>query len=811
MIQHYFKIAIRNLLKYKTQTAISIIGLAIGLAFFMFGLHWLRYETSYDSFYPKANRTYMVYQSIEGANEGIAPPVLADFIYENCPEVEYVTRSFNDSGLNYAFDDKVIKSPEFVYVDSSFVQLFPQKILYGRTIQHDNEIIISETFARKHWDNPVNAIGTTLKQQASQGMYLSNPLQLSIVGVIADAPNNSLFQYSGYIQQTFERRNTNDEKEWQFANATIHVALRENIGHEDFTKHLSSLLSHKEYLKETKFKVISLSEKHFEFASEESFSYSSIRMFAAASLLLLCCVAFNFLNLFLNRYYQRSREMKLRKSVGANTIALIKQLMIEMLLYCIIAFLLCGCLLEFFIPFFEQTFDILIQRYEMWTEYLLVVSAALVLMGFILLLPVLQFISASTTRSLLDKPRTHRHHLFRRISLAIQLIICLFFFASTLILYQQLNFMRHTDLGFGTNNLIELFINPREQNGRDMLEEIKRLPMIQNWTSTSDYIISKNVRSLDNTIEWEGKTDEDKKIQIAKLEVGKNGDKIFNFRLIEGRNFSDNDWTSNESQVKDAIGYSILNKVLINEKMAKTMRMSHPIGRVIRIPFGMYKEGGLKLYYYDYEIIGLVKDFHSQGMKYAVYPTVITQSFRFLQPLNYFQTVAGTETNAIVAINELAQKFQWEYNQENSEPRTVTSKLQELSKSENATYRLFSLLALICILISLFGIYSISSSTIEQRRKEIAVRKVMGASVGEIIRLFFREYILLVCISAVIAFPVVYYVMSQWLEQYVYRISIEITIFLFILGIIILLVCLTVLQQVLKAANENPSEVIKAE
>lgn len=811
MIQHHFKIAFRNLMRYKLQSVISITGLAIGITFFIFSLHWLRYEISYDDFYPAADRTFMVCSQADTPHAIYLPPVMSVFIREYFPAVEDVTCSFENSGIDYAIGEKIIKSPTFLSVDSSFMNIFPQKILYGTTPKLKNELIISETLAQKFWKTPQEALGSILRQQGSRGIYLADPQQLRIVGIMADSPSNSSFHYAGYYIMEHIEYDINNEQEWKFANSIIHVMLRKNQKSKDFTRHLESLLKKKEIIKELKIKVIPIYKKHFDFASEKSFSYSFIRIFVIATFLLLCCVLFNFLNLFLNRYYQRTKEVKLRKSVGANDIILIKQLMTEALFYGLIASLVSGCLIEIFTPFFEQIFQISILKKELWLDYLTVVLISLLGIGTILAIPIIQFIRVSTKHSLIYKVRTHRHYIFRRISLAVQLIICLFFLASTGVLYMQLRFIHNADVGFDTQNIIEMCINSREQNGRNMLEEIKQLPMIIATTTTSDYIVCRNISNFEELVEWDGQTEKDKKNNFARLALQNNGDKIFKFRLIEGRTFSDEDWVTDSNTPKNILGSSILNKVILTQSAVTAMRMEHPLGKMIRIPIGIFRNGDLEWHYTDYEVIGVVKDLYSQGMKMKVYPTIISQAYNWAQSINYFQVVPGTERNAIKAINELAQKHQWEYNEYNTAPKTIDNKMQELNKSETAIFRLFSILSILCILISLFGIYSISSLIIAQRQKEIAIRKVMGATVGEVISMFFREYIILVLFAAIIAIPCSYYVMTIWLEQYAYHVNININLYIIIVSVVIILVLFTILQQVIKTARQNPAEVIKSE
>ena len=171
MITHYLKVALRNLVKYRTQSVISVLGLAIGLAFFVFGLYWLRYETSYDNFYPDAGRSYLVYVQAENNKSGYSPSALADFIRERLPEAEIVTRSYEggNGNMDYRFDETTAKNPNFMAVDSLFIRIFPQMMVCGRTLEREDEIIVSESFAKQHFRRPEKALDVMLHPSVCAG------------------------------------------------------------------------------------------------------------------------------------------------------------------------------------------------------------------------------------------------------------------------------------------------------------------------------------------------------------------------------------------------------------------------------------------------------------------------------------------------------------------------------------------------------------------------------------------------------------------------------------------------------------------
>ena len=808
MITHYLKVAFRNLLKYKTQTVISVMGLAIGLAFFIYGLHWLNYETSYDSFYPEAERSYLVYTHDENNKVGYSPTALADFIREYLPEAEAVTHSYKNLSFNYRFDETIIRTPHFLSVDTCFIQIFPQTLVCGKNPERPDEIIVSESFAKQHFRLPEKALGITLTQEASRGI-LTDARQLRVVGVMTDAPQNANMAPEGYyIKWQAKGIDINNPNYWNHDLAYTHLRLKKGVKVENFTNHLEKAISQLDVAKDKSFKVIPLHLQHFEFASEESFSYSAISMFTIATGLLLCCVLFNFINLFLNRYYQRIREVKLRKSMGASTPKLLLQVMVEIMSYVFIGLLLCGCLIELSLPLFEDIFGIGIPKSDIMHLHLYVSIATLIVMQVLLLLPSWQFIRSVGRQALTGRPQSHSRNQTRRIGLGIQLVICLFFLASATALYQQLRFMTITDLGINIQHIVELRVNSFEQKGKDMLKEIHQLPMVENHITTSQYMISKDGLYTDNGYQWRGKTDEDKTVVFAPIELTKHADQMFNLRLKEGRTFMEEDWTGAGNPKDFLSGRPVLNKVLVSESAARAMRLEQPLGEIIRVPLEIL---GREPLWTNYEIIGVVRDFHPQGMKAEPSPTIFFQNFRFAHPIHYWQVTPGTEADFLKAVNRLAEKHGWTYEGINAPPILLMDKMKKLNKSETATFRLFAVLTFLCILISLFGIFSISASTITQRRKEIAIRKVMGATAGEVIRMFFREYSWLVGVSAIIAFPFFYYTISRWLEQYAYHVSISIGMYIALSGITILLVLLTVFRQVTLAANENPADVVKSE
>ena len=551
-----------------------------------------------------------------------------------------------------------------------------------------------------------------------------------------------------------------------------------------------------------KFKFISLADKHFALVSTKSFSYSAIALYAVASLLLLCCVMFNYLNLSLNRYFGRVREMKLRTVVGATIWKMQLQFMVEALISCLFAFLLCGCMLELLIPVFKDLFLIPMEsNRDIWTEYVYTIVGTLLFIEVVAALVMHHFIRNATRQTLVVKPITSRYAGVRRVSLAVQLVICLLFICMAAVFFRQLNFMRNSDYGFDTEHIIEMEASPFGNNYEALMDDLNRLPMVEYHTSVATPMISLSTSFAIFDAEWDGQSEEQKNTIMQRLFITQHADKVFNFRLLAGEMFSEEDWIINENTPKDSYGVVKFNKVVLSEKVAKMLPTTNPIGTTIRMPSLTTGEVD------SYEVIGVVKDCYLRGMKNETYPQIILQ-YPFIPLCQYWRIVPGMEQEALKAFNEVAAKHGWKYDQSNTPPVLLSDKIEEINKSETAIYRLFSCLAVVCILISLFGIYSISFTTLELRRKEIAIRKVHGATVKDILDMFFLEYMSLQVVAAAVAFPIGYACMKPWLEQYVVQTEISWWIYVGIFLLVALLVALCIGWRVWKTATARPADEI---
>ena len=353
--------------------------------------------------------------------------------------------------------------------------------------------------------------------------------------------------------------------------------------------------------------------------------------------------------------------------------------------------------------------------------------------------------------------------------------------------------------GFDTDNLIQ--VNISSQIYSQFIDEIKQIPSITDCIRGGNFRLSHDNWHTEKEIGWENKP-ANASYEIQMIQAGIDFAQKMKITLQKGRYLEDTDMQSDDPS---GIG---CHKILINEQMAHLLDTTDPIGKMIsRKDYILRGTDDTPPLYF--EIVGVVKDFHGLSLRNPIPPTVI-EYYNFYDHYLYLRTLPGKEKEALKAVKELISRITPE-GFPLSETMTVNDQLEILTRTENASLRLFTLLAVLCALISIFGIYSISSSNMQQRKKEIAIRKVMGATSREIIDMFLKEYTIITLTANAIALPVGYLFAKKWLEQYPQSVHIQLWMFISILLVTILLVILTVLGQVVRAANGNPADVVKSD
>ncbi|MDD2245712.1 MAG: ABC transporter permease [Proteiniphilum sp.] len=804
MFLHYLKIAWRNLLKHKTQSIISVLGLTIGVVFFAYGYHWYKFETTYDEFYPNADRIYKVFSIYKSTGKqyemGTVPYIAVEKLQQAFPEIEKVAVQYPNYSSGFKYNDKELGYPSFEFVDEHFFSMFPPNVIAGtideNTLKNNNEIVLTESFAREHIGTPDKALGEILVSGYNKSYVVK--------AVIANPPANSIFKRVGYLPDTEGRTfqsQADDVVKWRDFNDTgAFFLLRKGTDTKKFREKLRTFAIDNNYNDDLLFGIVPLTSVRHTISNpfdKVAFDIKYIWTFILSALLLIFAAFFNYLNILINTIFTRVREMNLRRVTGASTANIFGQIVVEMLLLIVVVLLFSFCALELTIPVFEKTFSTVIitgKIYGILLVTICVVSALIYLTAFVFLS---RFIRKTSFRQ--STPAKNKFS-SNRISLTLQLIISMFFILSAFVLYRQVQFMHNADWGFNKNHLLQIKLELKDRE--PFMDNVKKLPMVKNVISTSFFTVIQNMDNMGATrvpgVEWEGKPMDYSPV-FQTFSAEKNFITDMGITLRMGRDFAE----------EDLVGRAESNKIIINETAQRVMEMDNPIGKKITVHANWFTQHGRGKD--EFEIIGVVKDFHTIALQSEVPPLII----KGMNPAmggyyNYVRVVPGTENDAVKAINELALKHQPD--DKNKELAvTMESILSDLSKTEQDVMKLFFTVAALCVLIAVFGIYSVSQRETQRRRKEIAIRKTAGAKTKEIMTMFFREYLIITGLASVVALPLAWLFMEGWLQSFAYRISISWWMFVMVALVVCAIVLLTIFSQVHKASNQNPAEVVKSE
>lgn len=805
MFTHYLKIAWRNMLKYKTQTIISVLGLTIGVVFFAYGYHWYKFETTYDSFYPDSGRIYQVYGTLKSTGKqtmgGQIPYIASRELERAFPEIESVAILYPNYGSAFLHGDRDIGFPKFEFVDERFLHMFPPEVVAGvvheNSLKNNDELIITESFAREHFGTPEEALGETLVSGYGESYVIQ--------AVIADPPANSIFQNQGYLPDTHARPfyDEADEKtQWRdFYSARLYIKLNQYTDVERFDDKLFAFALDNGYNDDLLLELCPLSLVRFSIpiSFEEIIIYDIkyIYLFILAGVLLLFAALFNYLNILISTIVARGREINLRRVTGASVVNIYRQLFVEISLFIVIVALLSFCFIEATSGLFEKLFGTVVTSLRVNIVLLFIVCITAIFLYITTFVFLYRFVKKSAFK---EEYPSKRRFVTGRVTLSLQLIISAFAIMSAFVLWRQVNYMNRVDWGFETNNLVQVTMKVRDRD--PLVEEIGKLPMVEATINTDFFTMVKSDDKLGITgisgVEWVSKPfDFNPLFQSFEVEV--DFVERMELKIIEGRNIQYDDFTHRW----------VSNKVLINETAKRVMQMDDPIGQKLVIPDNSYSSDGRGKS--EYEIVGIVEDFHTVGLQSEIPPLIIKGQKRENGGYYvYARTLPGMEEEAVKAINELIPRFRPD-NEGETLVHTMSQLLSDLTKSEKDQLRLFATLASLCILIAIFGIYSVSRRETGRRQREIAIRKTAGANTNEITALFFREYIGITLISCAVGLPLASLFMRRWLETFAYRISIEWWMFVVVIAVIAVIVSASIISQVVRAASQNPAEVIKSE
>lgn len=793
IIKQYFKITLRNILRYKTQSFTAIFGLAFGLVCFVPALYWLHYETSYDSFYPNAEHIYRIY-SVEKqsgkVNEQV-PGILAGELLKQFPAMD-ASAGFVTEQFDYSTEEKTYIQLNTICVDSAFFQVFPQESTNGdmrQALQIKGNMVLTESVALRLFGDVEKAIGKKLDNSLSR-IFGS----CTVTAVIKDPPSNTNLPFDAILNFPALQDASMimpKAEQWNYFNNYMYVKFHPQANINEIATQLRDFTTQTKTNSTIELRILPITDIRHQLNTDLPFTLNFIRLLVAAGILLMFSSLFNFLNLHLALFRQRIHEFRQRMIHGATGGQLVLQMMFELTCAILLALLL-GCFFSFLTrPVFSELLGIGMPMSLLLQFIVFCGLGTMILILFICFIPCWR-LTRSIMSSLSEKKIT-RQPVLQRMAVSFQLAVSLVFIVAALVIMMQMRFVNQKDLGFDQSGIIQLYsTNMKLGNYQAALkQEFEAIPEIMNISATAfEPEQSADTHLMTTEVEWLGKQSHEKPV-FQWIFVDNKFAETYKLKLLMGKWWGEGE---NESR-----------KIVLNEEAVRVMELSEPVGSIIRMnPSEISSDGVAPME--EYEVVGVVNDFHSLSLRSRILPAIFRPG---LENIWYIRVVPGQEREVIQRISTILKDI--DISLADLHLTLLDELYDRLNYSEQTGLKLFSVLAVVCLLISLFGIYAVATAATQRRRKEIAVRKIVGAEVKDIIRMFFREYSMQVIIASAVALPLAYYAMYRWLQGYAYRTDIPWWLLVVVLIGVIAVVLLTVLGQILKAANSNPSEVVKSQ
>lgn len=779
--------------KYKVQSWVGILGLVFGLGCFIHAFYWLRYETSYDSFYPNAAHIYRVY-SVEkqsGKVNEYVPGILSRKLHEYFSVTEFST-GFVPDKIDFKIGITSDIQLNTISADSSFFQVFPQEFIYSDTKQPLkilHNMVLTETVAIRLFGDAEKAIG-----QPITNLWAEDYGPCTVTAVIKDPPPNTNLSFEALLNypdvQNVAISGMPEAEQWNLFNNEMYVRFHPNANINELSEQLRDFTSQIDGNPNIELRILPISAIRHHLNTDLPFTLNFIRIIAAAGILLLFSALFNFFNLYIEFFLQRKNIFRQHAIYGAKQLRITGQILFEMILSTILSLGITFFFVLLLRPMFSGLLDIAMPVSKLIYLFVLCgtgVMALILLIGLILF----GWLSRSIIRHL-SKRNTTRIQTFRPITISLQLAVSIVFITASLVIMMQMRFLNQKDLGFNHKGIIQLsgpqglFSLYRET----LMNELTAIPQIESLTATafepqhnSNWM---GTSLMNSEVEWTGKKPLEKPV-FQHIFTDSQFAETFRLDMVAGKW-----WDKGEKR-----------KVVLNEEAIRVMGLSEPVGAMICMSYALSSKG---LKCQEYEVVGVVKDFHTLSFRNQIYPAIYSE---MMSDKWYVRVVSGQEQDAIQKITTTLSNIDSRLTYTRLMP--LKEVYDQLNSSEQAGLKLFSALATVSLLISLCGIYTTAVSATQRRRKEIAVRKVFGAQVSDIIRVFFREYTMQVIIAGAIGLPLATYVMHRWLQGYAYRTNIPWWLLTGIIAGVVSVVLLTVLGQVLKVANRNPAGVVKSE
>lgn len=789
MFRLNLKIALRNLWKNKGFTLINVGGLGIGLASCMILLLYVNYELGYDKQFDNHKNTYVVYQNMPSSGKIFSwawtPNVMAREIREKIPGVEMTSHSTYPRLNLITYGDKKLKETG-IFTDPSFIRILNYKFLKGNpntVLKNVNSIILTKTLSEKLFGNE-DPINKTLK--------LDNADPLIVEGVIEDVPANSSIQFQYLITWSlFEKREPwARESNWGNNMCLTLVQLKNQTALEQANSQIKDIYQRNNKNATGKALLFPLDKWHlyddFENGKSVGGKIDQLKIFILLAICILMIACVNFMNLSTANSEKRAKEVGVRKAIGSTRKSLIGQFLLESLILATMSTVFAFLLTEITLPYFNQLLDLhLIIPYDNWNFWLVLVSL-MIFTGLIAgSYPALYLSSFEPVKVLKGlNVKVGSAVSIRKVLVVFQFVFAICTIICTAVIYQQLSFIKEKPIGYNKQNLIQLAVqgNLQHQSKLDLLKET----LLKSGAASSVSFFSHDISEGGNNtmdVTWPQK-DLKHDVLFNQRGIGYDFVKTIGTELIAGREFSaqfPNDSTH----------------MLINESAVRAMGFKEPLGKVI------------KWNQRSWTIIGVVKDF------------VVESAYQKVAPMMFYPIKYSGADKVLIRLDPSMDAGSLLNKIDNSvlsiEPnfpvdRTFVDATFALKfKNEQLLGTLSNWFGGFAIFISCLGLLGLALFMAEQRKREISIRKVLGASTVNVLKLLNKDFIKLVGIANVIASPLAYIIVHKWLSTFEYRVSISVLPFIMAISLSVVIAILTVSLQSIKVAKANPIDALKYE
>ena len=801
MLKNYLKVALRNLVKQKSYSIITIIGLSVGITCCLLIMLYVKQELSYDKFFPRSDRIFRVAHQVttpQAVTSGAATPApLAPALKEEYPEIQYITRMYFENALLFEIGSKRIFEDNLIFADPEFFKVFPFRILMGdpsHLLDSPDSLVLTASMAKKYFADE-NPIGKTIR--------VDKQYNFIIAGVMQDIPINSHYHFD--FVASFLAKNEENFGTWMnlwtgITTLYTYAVLPENLNIEEFahkaeniiTRHSEPRLGIERKIFLQPLKSIHL-HSHIEDEIEENNYVSRLIILSTIAFLILIVACINYMNLATSQSAKRAKEVGMRKVMGAGRFQLAKQFMGESIFLTLLAMFISILWVELFLPAFSSFVGKPVSL--SFGENILFLSGFMflsLLVGAISsIYPALilsRHLPIRTLKGLKDSPKGSAGQvIFKKALLVFQFVVSILLIASTIIIVQQLHYMKNAHLGFDKEStiVIPLLDEPVQKRYEAMKHELLTHPDVTGVTGCLKSPIGNNVMI---TRAFPKGREAGVSFTVYLNFVDYDYIRNFEIEMVAGRNFSKEYSTDS----KDAF--------IVNEATVRKWGMSSPEEAVgEKLLTGFYGLEGT--------VIGVAKDYHIASFHQEIEAQILIHNPEiFWEMALKIRSKDMSNTLAFIerAWNEFAPEYPFTYS-------FLDESIDRLYDGEEQTARIIRTFSIIAIAIACLGLFGLAAFAAERRTKELGIRKVLGASVSNLIFMLSSEFTKWVLLSNILAWPLAYFAMRRWLQSFAYRINIEIWPFILAAAFALVIALFTVSYQAVRAALTNPVETLRYE